>query len=137
MRCKCGLADVTHTDHVERRGNIVSLHGRDYCDRWTKDGSVVSASKSAKLGLIGLAALALAACQHNQPGVEVRTVEVVKEVAAPCPGIPPVRPEPLGPLPQHAATALAHVLAKLAEYSAPGKFADQALAYVEACPPTE
>ncbi len=87
--------------------------------------------------LIALAALALGACQHNQPGVEVRTVEVVKTIQAPCPGIPPVRPEPLGPLPQHAATALAHVLAKLAEYSAPGMFADKAEAYVAACPPSD
>lgn len=92
--------------------------------------------RSVKL-FVTVAALTLAACQHNQPGVEVRTVEVVKLEQAPCPGIPPERPEPLGPLPQHAATALAHVLAKLAEYSAPGKFADQALAYVEACPPAE
>lgn len=86
---------------------------------------------------VTVAALSLAACQHNQPGIEIREIEVVKEVAAPCPGIPPERPEPLGPLPQHAATALAHALAKLAEYSAPGKFADQAMAYVAACPPTE
>lgn len=81
--------------------------------------------------------LALAACQHNQPGVEVRVVEKLVEVQKPCPGIPPERPEPLGSLPQHAATALAHVLAKLAEYSAPGQFADKAEAYVAACPPSD
>jgi hypothetical protein len=133
MRCKCGLADVTHTDHVERRGNIVSLHGRDYCDRWSKDGSTLSASKSAKMGLIGLAALALHACSHTQPGVEVRTVEVIKTVQAPCPAVRPERPPPLGELPEHAQQALAQALAALAAYSAPGMYADQAEAWFSAC----
>lgn len=81
------------------------------------------------------AALALAACQHTEPGIEVRTVEVIREVQKPCPGIPPVRPGPLGTLKASAESALAQVLAKLAEYSGAGQYADRAEAYVEACPP--
>ena len=87
--------------------------------------------------LAGLAALALAACQTTQPGVEVRVVEKVVPVAAPCPATPPERPEPLGPLPQHAVQALAVALAKLAEWSAPGQFGDQAQVYFALCPPSE
>jgi hypothetical protein len=81
------------------------------------------------------AAMLVAACSHTEPGIEVRTVEVVKEVQKPCPGKPPVRPSPLGPLMSTAEAALAQVLAKLAEYSGKGQFADQTAAYVEACPP--
>lgn len=88
----------------------------------------------APIGLAGL--LFIAACQTAEPGIEVRTVEVVREVQKPCPGKPPVRPTPLGPLMATAEAALAQALAKLAEYSAPGQFADQAEAYVEACPPS-
>lgn len=86
------------------------------------------------IGLAGL--LFIAACQTAEPGIEVRTVEVVREVQKPCPGKPPVRPTPLGPLMSTAEAALAQAVAKLAEYSAPGQFADQAEAYVEACPPS-
>lgn len=84
-----------------------------------------------------LAALALAACATDQPGIEVRTVTVEKPVEKPCPGIPPVRPAKLDPLPDNPVSALALVLAKLAEYSAPGKYADQAEAYFAACPPAK
>lgn len=77
--------------------------------------------------------LTLAACHHTQPGVEVRTVEVVKEVAAPCPAVRPERPPPLGKLPEHAQGALARALAALAAYSAPGMYADQAEAWFDAC----
>lgn len=86
----------------------------------------------APIGLAGL--LFIGACQTAESGIEVRTVEVVREVQKPCPGTPPVRPTPLGPLMATAEAALAQALAKLAEYSAPGQFADQADAYVEACP---
>jgi hypothetical protein len=89
----------------------------------------------APIGLAGL--LFIGACQTAEPGIEVRTVEVVREVQKPCPGTPPVRPAPLGPLMATAEAALAQALAKLAEYSAPGQFADQADAYVEACPPAQ
>ena len=87
-------------------------------------------------GILALG-LILTGCQTSEPGIEVRTVEVVREVQKPCPGTPPVRPEPLGPLMATAEAALAQALAKLGEYSAPGQFADQAMAYVAACPPAE
>jgi hypothetical protein len=88
-----------------------------------------------RLMIMATAFVTLNACSHSEPGIEVRTVEVVREVQKPCPGTPPVRPGPLGPLMSTAEAALAQALAKLAEYSAPGQFADQAEAYVEACPP--
>lgn len=83
--------------------------------------------------LIAFAALALGACQHNQPGVEVRVVEKIVPVAAPCPAVRPERPPPLGELPEHAQQALAAALAALAAYSAPGMYADQAEAWFDAC----
>ena len=90
-----------------------------------------------KLSFTTAALALLAGCNHSQPGIEVRTVEVVKEVQAPCPGTVPDRPAPLGPLKPSVEAALAQALAKLAEYSAAGQFADQAFAYFEACPPAE
>lgn len=93
--------------------------------------------RGVKLSLTTAALAMLSACQTTDPGIEIRTVEVVKEVQKPCPGKPPIRPTPLGPLMATAEQALAQVLAKLAEYSAPGQFADQADAYVEACPPAD
>ena len=87
-------------------------------------------------GILALG-LILSACQTTEPGIEVRTVEVVKEVQKPCPGTPPVRPNPIGQLMATTDAALAQVLAKLAEYSAPGQYADQSDAYVAACPPGE
>lgn len=82
-----------------------------------------------------LAVLALAGCAHSEPAIEVRTVEKVVQVETPCPAARPQRPAALAPLPPQLAAALAATLAKLAEYSAPGKFADQAEAYFTACPP--
>lgn len=80
--------------------------------------------------------LTLAACTTPpEPGIEVRPVEVVRETQRPCPGHRPVRPQGLGPLAPNMENALAQALAKLAEYSGPGKYADQAEAYFEACPP--
>lgn len=80
---------------------------------------------------------ALAACQTpQQPAVEVRTVEVLVEVPAPCPGTVPDRPLPFVKPNGEGLEALAAALAaKLAEYSAPGKYADLAEAYFESCPP--
>lgn len=83
--------------------------------------------------LIAIAALSLGACQHNQPGVEVRVVEKLVPVATPCPATAPERPAPLGELPEHAQQALAQALAALAAYSAPGMYADQAEAWFDAC----
>lgn len=86
-------------------------------------------------GIIFALLVSLSACSHSEPGIEVRTVEVVKEVQKPCPGTPPVRPEPLGPLPTDMRALIAALGAKLGEYTLPGKYADQAEAYVRACPP--
>lgn len=83
---------------------------------------------------IALLSLTAGMCSTPEPGIEVRTVEVVREVQKPCPGVRPVRPSGLGPLAPGAESALAQVLAKLAEYSAPGKYADQAEAYFASCP---
>lgn len=88
-----------------------------------------------------VAAFALTACAHDQPGVQVKTVEVVKEVQRPCPGTKPERPAPLArPLPTDLAQLAALLGAKLAEYAAPGKYADQADTLIDRClaatPPT-
>lgn len=77
--------------------------------------------------------IALAACQTTQPGIEVRVVEKLVEVQKPCPATPPVRPRPLGALPDTSPAALALVLAKLREYADDGKFADRAEAYFQTC----
>lgn len=80
--------------------------------------------------------IALAACAATpKPAIEIRTVEVPIEIAKACPAIPPERPEPLGALPDSLEPALAKVIAKLAEYSGNGKYADRAEAYFAACPP--
>lgn len=81
------------------------------------------------------AAVGLPGCKHAEPGIEVRTVEVVKEVQKPCPGTVPARPAKLGPLASTAEAALAQVMAKLAEYSARGQYADLAELYFRTCPP--
>lgn len=82
-------------------------------------------------------ALIITACSTPEPGIEVRTVEVVREVQKPCPGTVPVRPAPLGPLPADALALAATLGAKLAEYAGPGKYADQASAYFASCPPAD
>lgn len=87
-------------------------------------------NKTLALALVGAA---LAGCQHTQPGIEYRTVEVVKLEQAPCPATRPERPAPLGKLPEHAQAALAQALAALAAYSAPGMYADQAEAWFQIC----
>lgn len=81
--------------------------------------------------------LALAACATPEPGIEVRTVEVVREVQKPCPGTRPERPAPLGPIPADPVQALALVGAKLLEYAGAGKYADKAEVYFQTCPPGE
>ena len=61
----------------------------------------------------------------------------VRQVPRPCAGRPPKRPDPLpSDLPSHPVALAALLGAKLAEYSAPGKYADQAEAYFKACPPS-
>jgi hypothetical protein len=43
MRCKCGLADVTRTDHVDLSNGVVRLHGRAFCEAWTRGAAGRSA----------------------------------------------------------------------------------------------
>lgn len=84
--------------------------------------------------LVTAAMLLVSACATSQPGIEVRTVEVPVETQKPCPGTVPQRPAKIEPLADTAEAALAQALAKLAEWSAPGKYGDQAEAYFRACP---
>lgn len=78
--------------------------------------------------------LFLAGCAHDQPGVQVKTVEVVKEVQRPCPGDMPVRPAALAkPLPTNLEALAAALAERLAEWSAPGKYGDQADAIMRRC----
>lgn len=90
-----------------------------------------------KLSLTTAAMVSLAACSHTQPGIEIREVEVVREVQKPCPATVPKRPAPLGPLADSAEGALAQVLAKLVEYGGAGQYADQAELYFKTCPPND
>jgi hypothetical protein len=89
--------------------------------------------------IASLALATLTACQTTaQPGIEIRTVEVIKEVPMPCAAEVPERPLPFVKPTGEGLEALAAALAaKLAAYSAPGKYADQAEAYFAACPNTE
>ena len=77
----------------------------------------------------------LTACATTpEPGIEVRVVERVVEVQKPCPGEKPERPAPLErPLPTTFEQLAAVLAAKLAEYAAPGMFADQADAIMVRC----
>lgn len=87
--------------------------------------------------LLILAPIALlAACATTnaaRPAVEIRTVVKTVEITKPCPVTKPVRPSKLGTLPTDANKALALVGAKLAEYAAPGKYADRADAAIDTC----
>jgi hypothetical protein len=99
--------------------------------------------------LLAMAVL-LAGCAARTPEPEIvleqpeiaetqlaeETIEV-REVPRPCTARIPNRPDPLpSNLPTHPVALAALLGAKLAEYSAPGKYADQAEAYFRACPPT-
>lgn len=86
---------------------------------------------SAGLGLILLAGCA---GSNRPPAVQIRTVEVVREVMRPCAVTVPQRPEPLArPLPTDAVALAAVALAKLAEWSAPGKYGERADAALRTC----
>ncbi len=83
-----------------------------------------------------LVVLILAGCATTAPpvGVEVRTVEVVKEVQKPCPVTAPARPAPLPrPLPADAAALAAALGAKLAEWAGPGGYGERADAALRTC----
>ena len=77
--------------------------------------------------------LALAGCSHTEPGIEVRTVEVIKEVQVPCAAKPVERPEPVGTLPPGAADAVIVLAAKLLEWAGKGGYADRADTAIESC----
>jgi len=79
--------------------------------------------------------LFLTACATtSEPGIEVRTVEVVRTVQAPCPGEKPVRPAPLErPLPTSLEALTATLAAKLLEYAGEGQYADKADAIMTRC----
>lgn len=79
-----------------------------------------------------LAPVALAACA-TESATRIETVEVVKEVQRPCPGERPARPAKIGALPIDLAQLAAVLGAKLAEWSDPGKYADQADAIFDRC----
>lgn len=96
---------------------------------------MITRSTQGRLSLMAAALMILNACQHTEPGIEIREVEVVREVQKPCPGTVPTRPGALGPLADTAEAALAQTLAKLAEWSGDGQYGDRAEVYFEACPP--
>ena len=104
---------------------------------------------AAIFGSLG-AALLLAGCAGRTPEPEIvleqpeiieapvaeQSVEV-RQVPRPCAARQPKRPDPLpSQLPSHPVALAALLGAKLAEYSAPGKYADQAEVYFKACPPS-
>ena len=75
MQCKCGLADVSATDHIDLRDGVVTLHGQYLCDRWRRDERPLGAAlKPAMFGVLALAALSLSACATDQAGVRVEQV---------------------------------------------------------------
>lgn len=82
------------------------------------------------------AGFAVASCggTTTPPAVEVRTVTKTVEVQRPCSVTAPPRPAKLPrPLPTDS-VALAALLAEhLAQYDAPGGFADRALAAIATC----
>ena len=81
-----------------------------------------------------IAGLSLAACATAQePGIEIRTVTVTKEVQRPCAATAPARPEATGTLPAQAADAVRVLAAKLLEWAGEGGYADRAEAAIAEC----
>lgn len=95
--------------------------------------------KCAKiLTAIAVAALALllTGCAGRvQNGIEVRTVEVIKEVQVPCPVALPPRPKTILPseIPEQAQDASKALFASLLQWQGPGKYADKAEAALRIC----
>ena len=85
--------------------------------------------------IVTLAAVALlAGCATTGNPVETKIVERVVEVQKPCPVTKPDRPSPLEqPLPTNPVALAAVLGAKLAEWSAPGKYGDKAEAALDTC----
>ena len=89
---------------------------------------------SLRFALVGVAVAALTGCATpGEPATVVKTVRVPVEVQRPCPGAAPKRPAPLGETSADPVVALAQVASKLAEYSAPGMYADKAEAIMARC----
>lgn len=86
-----------------------------------------------KLSLTTALLAVLAGCATTEPGVRVETIEVVKTIQRPCPGVAPERPAPLGPLPTDAVKLAAVLGAKLAEWSGSGGYGDRADAIMARC----
>jgi hypothetical protein len=79
---------------------------------------------------------ALTACSATSPppAVQIKTVEVVKEIQRPCPVKKPERPGPLArPLPTDSIRLNALLALKLADYAAPGGYTDKLEALLAIC----
>jgi hypothetical protein len=84
--------------------------------------------------LLPVLTIGLAACSTPNPGIEVRTVEVLKEVPRPCPVTKPVTPSKLTrPLPTDPARLIDLLVAKLTEFAGPGGYAERADAALDIC----
>ena len=84
--------------------------------------------------LIIAVGLLLVACSTPQPGIEIRTVEVLKEVQRPCPVVKPKQPGKLArPLPADPARLIDLLLAKLTEWAGPGGYGERADTAIETC----
>ena len=80
-----------------------------------------------------LCAATLTACSTPTAGIEIRTVEVVKEVQRPCAAVAPARPAAVGSLPAQAGDAVLVLAAKLLEWAGEGGYADRAEAAIGEC----
>jgi hypothetical protein len=82
-----------------------------------------------------MACLPAAMCTRpDQPGIQIRTVEVVREVQRPCPVVKPQRPSQLAkPLPTDAVQLAALLGAKLLEWAGPGGYGERADAALARC----
>lgn len=82
------------------------------------------------------AGFVLAACATPEPAVEIRTVEVVREIQRPCiaPGELPERPGAMPrPLPRDSRQLSAVLAQALLRWAGPGGYGDRAEALLEAC----
>lgn len=76
------------------------------------------------------------ACSHPDcppPGVRVEYQDRVVETQRECQVKKPARPKPIATLPTDAVALAAVLGAKLAEYSAPGKYADKMESALDSC----
>lgn len=86
--------------------------------------------------LLPILFLALAGCATTQcppPAIQEHVVTKTVTVQKPCVATVPVRPAKLGTLPTDAVQLAAVLAEALAQYSAPGQWADQAQAALARC----